>query len=492
MRALRQAQLTNELELFGESLDAAVFPEPFSLFQTGPEPPATLEFVRGHGDFIAELARRVVANTNGLGKLLGCKVTPEPAADCRERLFDFVIRRLFRGRQDESTRDELKQVFDKGKELGGDFLSGARAVLEVALQWPEFLYRVELGQAAPQLDSPWGQPTDIEMASRLSFLFWDRGPDDELLALAETPGSLTEPSELERQARRLLADPRSRSTVRRFYRELMQADGKPFLDAEVPEFDASVVELMDREFGSFVDHATFDAPGNLAALFEPATWANGPLAAFYGWPDITGEKFRKVQLEAGAFAGLLTQPAWLSRASFPRFTNPSLRGYVVARALRCQDIPPEPGTTVPAPTMAGMTSRERAAIHAASPVCAACHRLIDPVGFGLEHFDATGRYRDTENGLPIDATGTLEPSGEAFDGAGSLAEVLLSSEDTRNCFVSQWSRFAFGRAEEETNECTRATLRERFAADDNIQELLVALTQTTLFRYRVHSQELLK
>jgi hypothetical protein len=126
MRALREPQLRNELEVFGQPLDGEVFPEPFSmLFEPGPEPPANLEFVRGHADFVADLARRAVMNTEGLGKLLGCTLRPEPAADCREKLFDFVIRRLFRGRQDQDTQSELQQVFDKGQELGGDFQSAA-------------------------------------------------------------------------------------------------------------------------------------------------------------------------------------------------------------------------------------------------------------------------------------------------------------------------------------------------------------------------------
>lgn len=489
MRALREAQLTNELEVFGESLDGEVFPEATSLFQPGSEPPADLRFVRGHNEFVADLARRVVTNTDGLGKLLGCKVAPAPAADCEERLLDFVIRRLFRGRQDQATLVELEQVFDRGEELGGDFQSGARAVLEVALQSPEFLYRVEQGQAAADREAPWGQPTDLEMASRLSFLFWDRGPDDELLALAERPGSLSEPTELEAQARRLLADERSRGPVRRFYRELMQGPRSLHFDPEVPEFDANVLALMDQEFGAFVEHATFDSPGNLGALFEPVTWVNGPLASFYGWPGIEGDAFQRVPLPAGSFAGLLTQAAWLSRASFPRFTNPSARGWVIDRALRCQDIPPEPADIrVPEPTMPGMTSRGRAAAHAANPACAACHGPIDALGFALEHFDATGRYRETENGLPIDASGTLPPGGETFDGAGSLADVLLEREDTRDCFVTQWSRFAFGRDEESADECTRATLREQFAANDNVQELLVALTQTKSFRFRTQTE----
>lgn len=489
MRALREPQLTNELEVFKEPLAGAVFPEPFSLlFEADPEPQADSQFVRGHADFVADLTRRVVMNADGLSKLLGCKVAPEPAANCQQKLFDFVIRRLFRGRQDADTLAELQQVFDKGQELGGDFQSGARAVLEVALQSPEFLYRVEQGQPAPNHESPWGQPTDLEMASRLSFLFWDRGPDDELLALAQQPGALLDPLMIEKQARRLLADARASGVVGRFYRELMNGRGTPTFDPEVPEFDENVLALMDQELGAFVNHATFDAPHDFASLFAPVTWVNGPLASFYGLPGIEGEVFQHAKLEPGKHAGLLTSPAWLTRASYPRFTNPSGRGWVITSALRCQNVPPHPLAEVPAPTAAGMTSRERAAQHASEVACAGCHSYFDPIGFGLEHFDATGRFRETENGLPIDASGNWPPDGPTFDGAGALATVLLDDPETRGCFASQWVRFAFGHQGEGGNQCTDVTLRKQFETDDNLLELLVNLTQSYAFRFRTQTE----
>jgi hypothetical protein len=486
LRALHEAELRNELEIFGQPLDGAVFPPATSrLFDTEPEASATLPFVQGHAELVSGLAKRVTADSATLARLLGCEVERIDTEACKDKLLDFVIARLFRGRQDDETAGELMQAFDAGFALGGDFQSGARALLEVALQSPEFLYRLELGRPVEGRTAEWSQPTDVEMASRLSFLFWDRGPDDELLAAAAR-GALSDPADIEAQARRLLADDRAKSAVRRFYRELMSSEPEPPLDVAVPEFTPAVVELMDQEFARFVDRATFSDAGDFRALFAPNTSVNGPLASYYGLPGIKGEAFRPVELEASKFAGILTQPAWLTRASLAGFTDPSLRGWVISRALLCTEIPGEPEGVMDHPPMPvpDKTTRERLAIHNASPVCTGCHRAVDPLGFALEHIDATGRYRETENGLAIDTTGELPEASLRFDGVVELGAALAGSEQARHCFVTQWQRFAFGRVEEQSSECSRSELREQFAANDSVVELLVALTQTDSFRFR--------
>jgi hypothetical protein len=484
LRALREPELKNELAVFGQALDGERFPEPFSrLFDVEPEPTVTTPFLEGHMDFVSALAKRVTADADGLSKLLDCDVS-QADMSCQPKLFDFVVDRLFRGRQQPETLVELQQVFDTGLKLGGDFQSGARALLEVALQSPEFLYRVELGRPVEGRGAEWSQPTDMEMASRLSFLLWSRGPDDALLSAAAR-GGLTEPADIEAQARRLLADARARDGVRHFYRELMRSTRNQRFEDEVPEFTPEIAALMDQEFSSFVDHATFDAPGDFGALFSPVTWVNGPLASYYGISGVKGEAFQRLDQDPTRYAGILTQAAWLTRASWPRFTDPSTRGWIVATGLRCQEVPAEPdGVTHPSPTVTELTTRQRLAEHNTNPACAACHQLVDPLGLALEHIDGTGRYRETENEHPIDTTGNLTPEGDTFDGAAELGALLASGSASRECFVTQWERFAFGRAEEELNECTRFELRRQFASDDNIVELLVALTQTNSFRFR--------
>lgn len=492
LKALGESELKNELGQFAKPLDGAVFPEPHSPIYDEQELDASFQFVSGHADFVNGLAKRVTADSAGLGKLLGCDVAAA-AKKCEANLFDFVIARLFRGRQSTETVAELQQVFDAGEKLGGGFQSGARAVLEVALQSPEFLYRPELGrpveERTAEWSAEWSQPTDVEMASRLSFLLWDRGPDDELLSAA-AQGGLTEPADIEEQARRMVADPRAHGGVRHFYRDLLRINRDPYVEAaSSPEFTQAIAALMGQEFDGFVEHATFDGPGDFSALFAPTTWVNGTLASYYGLPGVRGDAFQVVDLDPQKYAGILTQPAWLVRASSSTFTNPSRRGWVAAGAFLCQVVPPEPPIIGPIqpPGPPGMTTRERLAQHVAEPACAGCHQIMDPLGFALEHLDAAGRYRETENGVPIDTSGHWAPDGPPFAGAAELGALLAKDSRARDCFVTQWSRFAFGRIEAERNQCTSSQLFElsaQFSGAPSVPELMVALTQTESFRFR--------
>ena len=485
LRALGESALTNELAQFGLPLDGEVFPEPSSLIYDEQEWEASLAFVAGHADFVNGLAKRVTADAAGLGTLLGCDVEAAPRK-CQGKLFEFVAARLFRGLPSPETTADLQRVFDTGEKLGGDFQSGARAVFEVALQSPEFLYRPELGRPVEGRAADWSQPTDVEMASRLSFLLWDRGPDDELLTAA-AQGGLTDPADIEAQARRMVADERARGGVRRFYRELLRATRVPFLDGATA-LTPGVLALMDQEFASFVEHATFDGPGDFAALFAPTSWVNGPLASYYGLPDVKGDAFRAVELDPARYAGILTQPAWLVRASSPTFTSPSRRGWIASGAFLCQVVPPEPpGVDVNLPPPASpppTTTRERLAEHTVNPICAGCHQMMDPLGLALEHIDSSGRYRETEDGHSIDTSGHWAPDGPPFAGVVELGALLAKDSTARSCFVTQWTRFAFGRYEEEHNDCTRTELQEQFASEQNVPELMIALTQTESFRFR--------
>ncbi len=487
IRLLADYELTNELEQVEASPDPeARFPTQSRLFTNGDVEPATSVFVGSQSDLAHRVAQQLAGDPARLKLLIGCDVEDEKA--CRSALIDFVLRRLFRGLASAETEAELDALFEQGQTLGGDFASGIRAVLEVALQSPEFLYRFELGRPAADRDPTWTEPTDFELASRLSFLFWDGGPDDVLLRAAEA-GQLSDPDLLAEHARRMLEDPRATRAVARFYRELTGAKPPYSFDTKLnPDFTPAVYELMRSELDQFVVDATFSGAGDYRALFAPVTWLNGPLADFYGYPSLSGAEFRRVDQDPARYAGLLSMGAWLSSAR-STWTSPTLRGFAVARGFSCRDIPPPPPTvpgTLPEPD-GTLTTRERLEQHVVNPACAACHHLMDPIGFGLEHFDAAGRWRDTENNLPIDASGmvTLDEGEVAFDGAPGLGEALIDSSGTRDCYVTQWQRFAFGRTEAEANQCSHSELRDAFlASGENVQALMVALTQTESFRYR--------
>jgi hypothetical protein len=487
LRLLADYELENELR----QLDAEPGPEAriatwSRLYSEEPTAP-TSSFVGAHSELAARVARDVASNSSKLEKLTGCVIADE--ASCRKQIIQFVLRRLFRGLASAESEAELGATFDEGQRIGGDFQSGIRATLEVALQSPEFLYRFELGRPARDRDAPWAEPTDLEMASRLSFLFWDAGPDEALLAAAEA-GKLSTREELEAQAQRLLQDPRATGPVARFYRELL-GEGAPFgYDATTnPDFTPAIYEAMREERRQFVIDATFNGPGGYQALFAPHTFVSDPLAKFYGYQPVGSEEPRRLELDPTRYAGLLSMGAWLIDGS-PKLTNPTRRGYAVARGLLCIDVPPEPPTspiTPPEPPSSARTTRQRFEEHTSNPSCIGCHRLMDPIGFGLEHFDALGRWRDTEDGLAIDSSGSVQlDEGEvAFDGAAELAAALLGSSATRDCFVTQWQRFAFGRREAQASRCSHSDALAAFlGSGEDVSELLVALTQTESFRYR--------
>jgi hypothetical protein len=188
--------------------------------------------------------------------------------------------------------------------------------------------------------------------------------------------------------------------------------------------------------------------------------------------------------------GILRLGAVLAAHAKPNQSSPVHRGKFVRERLLCQPLPPPPaGLAITAPDVdPHATTREAFAEHAADPVCATCHDLMDPIGFGFERYDGIGRHRDTDHGLPIDATGDLADTSDAngpFDGLPELAAKLAASEDVRRCVVTQWFRFGHGRPESEEDRCTLQRLQTVFAASGyRVRDLLVALTQTDAFRYR--------
>jgi hypothetical protein len=493
LRLLADYELENELQQLDAQLDdQARLPTRSRLFQDEPDV-VTPQLVSAQRELAQRVARDVASNSSKLESLTGCVIANETS--CREKVIQFVLRRLFRGLGSAESEGELQAVFDEGQRLGGDIESGIRAVLELALQSPEFLYRFELGRPATEREPPWAEPTDLEMASRLSFLLWDGGPDEVLLAAGEA-GELSAPEAIESHARRMLEDPRAARPVARFYRELLGVSSPYGYDSvSNPDFTPAIYDLMRQELSQFAVDATLSGAGSYQTLFAPYTLVSDPLAKFYGYAPVNSDLFRRVELDPARHAGLLSMGAWLTSGS-PNLTNPTRRGAAISRGLLCVDIPPEPpGLPIDAPDAprpsSALTTRQRFEQHATQPACAGCHQLMDPIGFGLEHFDATGRWRDLDNGLPVDSSGEvlLDGGKVAFDGAPALARALLASSGARECYITQWQRFAFGRHQADASQCSHSDLREAFfGSAENLRELLVALTQTESFRYRSAQQ----
>jgi len=406
---------------------------------------------------------------------------------CATAFIEAFVARAFRRPLTNEDRDDMKGVFAEGKRLDGDFKGGIRAVVEVALQSPEFLLMVETG-AGENADGL-VELTGSESATRLAYFLTGSPPDTELAAVA-SQGTLSADA-LEEQARRLLGSPASRELVRHFY------DGMLRLPAAAAANDAfgytsQIAALAQEESERFVEDVTFDGTGTFRALLtEPSTWVNEPLAQFYGLPGVTGADFRKVALDPTRRAGVLTQAAFLRVHAHENSTNPVARGIAVLREVLCGEIlppPPDIDLTVPEPIVGPATMRQRLTAATQPTQCQLCHAEFNPLGFAFEHYDAVGKWQDTDNGFPIDSSGVLTKTDAAgtFADAIDLLKRVADSDDAKSCFVEHWLAQAYRRPAEPGDACAIEQVSQAFAdSDGNLVELMVTLATSDSFRYRL-------
>jgi len=388
-------------------------------------------------------------------------------------------------------------LFQDGTTLGQEPYTpqvGVEMIVEAMLQSPHFLYRVEVGVPDPKAGDV-VPLSSYEIASRLSYLVWNTMPDPALFAAADAD-ELRTPAQIEAQARRMLKAPRAREAVKNFHRQWLKLDdiipriaanGKDF--DIYPDYRAKYLPLWQTEAEAFFDHAIFEEDASVEALFTASySMMNKELADFYGVSGPTGDEFVRVELDPTRYAGFLTQAGLLALHASPDRSSPIHRGLFVRETLLCQSPPPPPDIVPEAPNVdESQTTREQFTEHSEDALCSGCHRLMDPLGFGFEHFDGIGRYRSNEWGLPIDASGELISTDVdgPYNGAVELAHALGSSEQVKNCVATQWFRFGYGRVETEADTCSMDVIREAFAAANyDVKELIIALTMTDAFRYR--------
>jgi hypothetical protein len=420
-------------------------------------------------------------------------------ADAFVRSFGKLV---FRRPLTEAEVQKYVNLFTQGTSLDSVPYSatmGVRLVVQALLQSPHFLYRVEFGMADPAQGEV-VELTSYEIASRLSFLLWNTMPDAILFEAADAD-QLRDSAEIEAQARRMLDTPRAREAVKNFHRQWLHLDEiEPIVlasgkDPEIyPDYYDGLPLLWRSEAEAFIDHAVFEENANLELLFTaPFTMMNEELADFYGIDGPTGIEFARVDLDPSKYSGFMTQPGLMALFAKPDRSSPIHRGKFVRETILCQ-APPPPPDNVPEPPEVdeSQTTREQFAEHSENPVCAGCHVLMDPIGFGFEHFDGVGRYRATEWGLAVDASGELHGTDVdgTFNGVNELAQLLASSDQVKACVASQWFRFGYGRFETDEDDCSVEEIKAAFAASNyDIKELIIALTLTDAFRYRHAVQE---
>lgn len=452
------------------------------------EPPVEVTIEMYHR--IAQRAAQAGSEPASLNALTGCAPLGDDETACRDQFLERWLGLSYRRPPSEDDLSEMRQVFATGRELGGGFASGVRAVLEVVLQGPDFLYLIE--QAEGDVVSGVAALGSYETAARLSYFLTGSMPDAELLAAAQAgPFSA---ADAEAQARRLLGSPGSRLVTRHFFERLLRLENVTAL-AEQAKYSEAIAQLALEETGKFVEHVTFDGAGTFGALLtEPYSFMNAELAAFYGQTGVAGDAFQLVPLDPARRAGVLTQSAFLTSTSSGGRTRPVQRGLSVLTKILCLELPPPPPdvATPLDPTIPGpVTTRQQLELATQSVACQDCHRDIDPIGFAFEHYDAVGLWRDTEGGLPIDSSGTLHETDVpgAFAGAIELVQRIARSEDAQACFGKNWLRYSHGREPAPEDACALEQL-DAAARDSggNVVELLVALAKTDQFRYRMGSE----
>jgi Protein of unknown function (DUF1592)/Protein of unknown function (DUF1588)/Protein of unknown function (DUF1587)/Protein of unknown function (DUF1585)/Protein of unknown function (DUF1595) len=436
----------------------------------------------------AETAATNVVNSR-LGTIMPCDPATAGIDACGQEFITTFGRKAYRQPLGPDDIAALTAVFNVGKAT--DFKTGVRLVVETMLQSPRFLYRVEFGapaqtgQSVVKLDS-W------EMASRLSYLLWHSMPDDALFAAAEA-AALTTPEEIGPQVERMLQDPRAREVVADFHSQWLRVGEFASIEKDAavyPKLSPTIAGLMQQETAKFLDFVTWDGAGDLNAIFaSPFTFVNGPLAAYYGMPGVTGDTFVKTPLDVKQRAGFLTQGGILSLLGKANQTSPVHRGKFVREQLLCTELPPPPADLMikPPELSTTLTTRERFIQHATDMACTGCHHLMDPIGLGFENFDGAGMFRGTENGVVVDASGSVEDSDVSgpFNGVLELQSKLASSQQVRNCVATKWFRYGYGRGETDQDSCTLSTIKRKFAATGyKTRDLLVALTQSDAFLYR--------
>jgi len=383
-------------------------------------------------------------------------------------------------------QNDLGSLFDKGASLfgsGNAFNDGVRLMVTLALQSPLFLYRPELGQAGSRL-SP------HELASRLSYALTGTMPDA-MLMTAAADGTLSDQATLLSQASRLLATPASRRLVEHVHHQLYALsafDGIRKDNTVFPEFDVALPGLLQRETLAFLDGVVADGGGLSEILLSRKVWLDRRTAALYGVAGSFSDTPSENMLDSNERAGLLTRLGILATYADARNPDPIHRGVFISRAILCRTLPPPADNVTPVPTSGGTTNRERVHNHTGPGTCgASCHAtIINPLGFALEEYDAMGKFRSTDNGKEVDASGTYDfgDGEQTFQNAREFSERLAGSQEAHACYASQWFSYLWGRRIDDADLAFLDAKAQQSVAGLGLVDLVAGIVGSNAFATR--------
>ena len=463
------------------------------------------------------IAARATADSAALANLNNCAANVSPANEesCARSIAASLLPRAYRRAVANTEIDEIVSLYKSVRALSPtvSFSSGVASMIEATLQTPEFLHRVELGTPVPG-NSAIKRIAGREMATRLSYLFWQTMPDAALFQAADA-GALDTNEGVLAQAKKMFDDNRSRSMVGFFFDNLLPIADLNSLTRSAtlfPNWSSGLGISMRQEVQRLLEYEIYEntqavgpyQPGSWPAILTaPYTFVNESLfksygpSAFASGTTVTGSGLTKVNLNTEQRLGLMTLGGMMAGLTISDLTNPVKRGGFIVNRLMCKGLHVPVGLDPKAPDpYSGKTARERFGKHEAMAVCAGCHKSIDPMGLPFETFDAVGLYRTAEHwtdpntgisyDTPIDASGSVPGVEGSANNAVELVKLLATSPDVGSCFANEWMSFGYGRSlDENADACNKQSVVTQYSKSGyNVKQLLLALTQSDGFVYR--------
>ena len=405
-------------------------------------------------------------------------------AGCDKKIIANLARRAFRRPVTENELEPYLRLVALTRKQGGTLEDGIGTAIEALLVSPDFLFRIEKDNPGTAAVSSY------ELATRLSYFLWSTMPDQELLRAAEQ-GTLRKPEVLEAQVRRMLQDPKSKALVDNFagqWLELRRLESDTPDRDRFPQFEEYLRMSMERESELFLENIIHEDRSVLDLIDAKYTFLNQRLAEFYGIKDVKGPEFRRVDLTGTHRGGILTQASVLTVSSYATRTSPVLRGkWVLENILNAPPPPPPPNVPPLEEAKAGSAASLRQVMeaHRANALCASCHSKMDPLGFGLENFNAIGQWRDQDGQFPIDASGVL-PDGRTFQGPDELKAILRANKDAfADCVTEKMLIYALGRGLERFDRPAVKEITAKLAANDyKFSTLVLGIVESLPFQER--------
>jgi hypothetical protein len=407
---------------------------------------------------------------------------------CEQQIIDKVGQRVYRRPLSNDDRTQLQTLFDAGIKAK-DFATGVEWLLSGLLQSPDFMYEITrpVPSEVPGEVRPLGP---YEYAGRLAYFIWDGPPDDALLTAANQLGDA--PTR-DAQVARMLQDARFTRGIEQFYSRFLNVGAFTEVARDAPGFDQNVVTALATSILMSAKQPYANGNPTLGSLFSGESYyMNDALKKFYGLSGATNASFTLTPMPGENRRGLLTHPGLMASLARPDESNPIARGLFVLRRLLCTDIPPPPvGLTIPqlTPVQNGLSTRDRLEAHTSDAVCNSCHKTIDPPGFALENFDAVGKFRATDQGVPVDTADALT-LGFDTDGAFATGDAFLAKLSTSNrvksCFAENYLNFALSRSTTDASDaCSIEDLGRTFGANGDLKQLVVSVAKSNSFTMRL-------